>query len=121
MPASGIHVAVTIDQGSDHNLWSDVTMDMSKGGVFVATFHPLSLGTEVHLLITLAAERVEIAARGVVRWTRVHREGSDGGAGVGVRFLDLDPEDIEKLARFVENVRDPMIFELDDPPMRKAR
>lgn len=119
LPASGTHVAITIDHASDHNLWSDLTMDVAQGGVFVATFLPLSIGTVVHLLLTLEGDDVPVAASGVVRWSRLHREGADGPAGVGVRFVDLDQQAAEKLARFARDVREPIVFELEEAPMRK--
>lgn len=114
-------MSIKLGPDSEHNLWSDLTMNVANGGVFVATFHPLALGTVVHLLLTVEGADKPIATQGVVRWTRPHRDGSDGAAGVGVRFVDLDPHAIDTLARFVENVREPMIFELDDVPMRKKR
>lgn len=120
IPTSGIHVAVKIDATSEHTFWSDLTMDLAtSGGVFVATFHPLAMGTIVHMLVTVAGDDVPFAASGVVRWTRPHRDGSDGVAGVGVAFLDLDASAHEKVARFVDEHRAPMIFELDETPMRK--
>src|SRR5688572_6736522 len=76
IPTSGIHVAVKIDTTSEHTFWSDLTMNVEAGGVFVATFHPLAMGTIVHMLVTLEGEDVPFAASGVVRWTRPHRDGS---------------------------------------------
>lgn len=119
IPTSGIHVAVKIDATSEHTFWSDLAMNVATGGVFVATFHPLAIGTLVHMLVTVAGDDVPFATSGVVRWTRPHRDGSDGVAGVGVAFLDLDESALEKVARFVDSERAPMIFELDDAPMRK--
>lgn len=120
VPASGVHVAITLDRTSEHTLWSDLTMDVASGGVFVATYYPLSIGTVVHLLLTLEGEETPIAMSGVVRWSRAHHDGSDVAAGVGIRFVDLDDEAAKKLARFA-GVREPMVFELDDAPMRKRR
>jgi len=113
IPNSGIHVAITLDHASEHNLWSDIALDVINGGVFVATFHPLPPGTTVHLLLTLEGDETPIAATGVVRWVRPHREGSDGIAGAGVQFVDLDARTAEKLLRFAEVVREPLVFELD--------
>lgn len=118
-PISGIHVAVKIDEASDHTFWSDLSMDLAKGGLFVATFHPLSIGTVVHMLVTVAGDDVPFAASGVVRWTRPHRDGSDGVAGVGVAFVDLEAAALAKVQRFVDDHRAPLVFELDDVPMRK--
>ena len=111
VPESGVHVAIRLEHASEHNLWADLTMNVARGGVFVATFHPLAIGTRVHLLLTLEGDDVPVATSGVVHWTRPHREGSDGAAGVGVRFDGLHAADVEKLARFAREVREPTIFE----------
>jgi uncharacterized protein (TIGR02266 family) len=121
IPASGVHVAITLDDTSEHNLWSDVTGDVAHGGVFVATYHPLGIGTVVHLLLTLDGEDVPLAAEGVVRWHSLHRDGSDNVAGAGIKLLELDEAASQKLARFAREVREPLVFELDDAPMRKKR
>lgn len=113
-------VAITIDDVSDHNLWADLTMDLAAGGVFVATYQPLSLGTSVDLEVGIADEE-PIHAKGVVRWTRVHMDGSDLPAGVGIKFVELDAETRDRLQRFAETVRTPIVFELEDAPMRRRR
>ena len=113
-PDSGVHVAITVGAATDHTLWADLSFDVTAGGVFVATYHPLALGTVVHLLLTLEGEEVPVAASGVVRWTRLHREGSEAPAGVGVRFVDLPEEVAGRLTRFASRVREPMVFELDE-------
>lgn len=117
-PKSGTHVAVTLGPTTDHNLWADLTMDVVKGGgVFVATYHRLGLGTVVELLLIVEGEEKPIAARGVVRWTRAHGEGEGGHAGVGIRLLDVDEGTAEKLERFALS-REPMMFDLEEAPLR---
>lgn len=116
--STGVHVAITLDRTSEHNLWSDLMMEEPLG-VFIATFHRLTLGTVVHLVLTIAGEATPLAASGVVRWSSAHREGTDNVAGVGLRFVDLDEVTAAKLARFMRGVREPIVFELEDAPMRK--
>lgn len=118
-PTSGTHVAISLSRSSDHTLWADVTMDVAEaGGVFVATYHALPLGTVVDLLLTFEGESRPVAARGVVRWTRAHRDGEGGHAGVGVRLVDVTAEVAGALARFTSQVREPLMFDLEDAPMR---
>ncbi len=117
-PKSGTHVAITIDRTTDHNLWADLTMDVvNGGGVFVATYHAIHLGTEVELIVTLEGEEKPFAARGVVRWTRPHRDGSDGPAGVGIRLIGVGDDTAEMLTRFA-TTREPIMFDLEEAPMR---
>jgi uncharacterized protein (TIGR02266 family) len=114
LPVSGVHVSIALGPGSEHLLWSDLTLDVTKGGVFVATFHPMPVGTEVHLLLMIDGDPLPIAAEGVVRWNTPHREHDDGVAGAGIQFTKIDAKSLETLARFAREVREPMMFELDD-------
>jgi uncharacterized protein (TIGR02266 family) len=115
---SRAHVEIAIDKNSDHNFWADLDLVVERGGVFVATYQALELGTVVDLLVTLpdAAEPVTIA--GVVRWTRPHLDDSDGAAGVGIKFLDVSTAAHERFKRFA-SVREPIVFALDDAPLRR--
>lgn len=114
IPVSGVHVSIVLGAGSEHLLWSDLSLDITSGGVFVATFHPLPVGTTVHLLLMMEGDPLPIAAEGVVRWTRPHRDGSDGVAGAGIAFTKIDPRSLERLVVFAREVREPMMFEPDD-------
>lgn len=112
-------VAIAIDEKSEHNFWSDLTFDVQHGGVFVATYHALPVGTAVELELGLAGETPTIL-QGVVRWTRAHRDGSDASAGFGIALLDVPPDAKARIDRFVE-VRPPIVVEIDDPPrMRRS-
>jgi uncharacterized protein (TIGR02266 family) len=114
LPVSGVHVSVVLGHSSEHLLWSDLTLDVTKGGVFVATFHPLAVGTTVHLLLMIEGDPLPIAAEGIVRWVTPHREDDDGAAGAGIQFTKIDAKSLDTLARFAREVRAPMMFELDD-------
>lgn len=114
-----IHIEITIDALSEHNLWCDLSMDMQGGGVFIATHQPLRLGTVVELSLRLPDAPDPFAISGVVRWTRTYFEGSDGAPGVGVALLSPDDDVRDRLGRFAQTVRDPILFELDEAPMRR--
>ncbi len=109
-------VAIAIDERSEHNFWSDLTYDVEQGGVFVATYHALPIGTPVDLELGLAGDTPTVL-RGVVRWTRGHRDGSDASAGFGVALVDVPPEAKARIDRFVE-VRAPIVVEIDEPRRR---
>jgi uncharacterized protein (TIGR02266 family) len=114
-------VDITVDAASDHNFWSGITMEVERGGVFVATYQTLRIGTVVEMLVHLPGEEAPISAVGVVRWTRPYLEGSDGAPGIGIKFTELPAAARDAVGRFAEHVRAPMMFELDEPPLRKRR
>jgi uncharacterized protein (TIGR02266 family) len=82
----------------DTHLIAGLTQDISEGGVFVATYQTLALGTKVTLALELPLGRVEV--RGEVRWARPELEGSDQRPGFGVAFTELTPEALAALRQF---------------------
>jgi uncharacterized protein (TIGR02266 family) len=115
LPVSGVHVSIELSATSEHVLWSDLTLDVAHGGVFVATFHPLPVGTTVSLLLAIEGDKIPVACDGIVRWAVPHREHDDGIAGAGIQFTKIDPKALDRLALFAKEVREPMMFELDTP------
>ena len=82
----------------DTHLIAGLTQDISEGGVFVATYQTLALGTMVTLALELPVGRVEV--RGQVRWARPQLEGSDQRPGFGVAFTALTAEAVAALRQF---------------------
>jgi hypothetical protein len=62
-----------------------------------------------------------LAVAGVVRWTSLHTEDSDGRAGVGLEFLPLDPESLTHVQRFASTRREPLLYELEEVPIGGPR
>jgi PilZ domain len=69
------------------------TADVGIGGCYVETMFPLKLGVRIEVLLWLGSE--ELLARGIVRT-------SYPGLGMGIEFLDLAWEDMERLYNFLE-------------------
>jgi uncharacterized protein (TIGR02266 family) len=105
-------VYVSIDIFSDHNFWTGLTMNMSEGGVFVATHHAVPVGTTLVLNMTLPFERDPIVTLAEVRWTRLFSDSDDCPPGLGLQFHALDPSSLAKIRKFVTTVREPLLFEV---------
>lgn len=76
--------------------------DLSRGGVFVATDDPLPVGTEVTLSFVLP-DGHRIATAAAVAWVRAPRYRPDAlPAGMGVRFRELTPGDVEAIQHTLE-------------------
>ncbi len=63
------------------------------GGIFLYTKDPLAAGSMLDLMIDVGSEGIR--ARGVVRNTRP-------GAGMGLQFVQMHPEDRARLSRFLK-------------------
>ncbi len=72
--------------------------DIGPGGVFVPTPAPLPPGTELELSLHLPGERRIIRAEGRVVWTNLV-DSPSLPAGMGIRFLRIDPTDRIRLER----------------------
>lgn len=98
-----------IDLCSEHNFWTGLTMNISEGGVFVATHVLLEPGSLVALHLELPATR--ILTLGEVRWTRPYTGDDDIPPGMGIQFTGLDVASLQAIRKFVTSVREPILFE----------
>jgi uncharacterized protein (TIGR02266 family) len=106
---------VCIDVFSDHNFWTGLSMNISEGGVFIATYHHVPIGTTVVLHMMLPFEAEPVVTLGEVRWLRdcpANEIGADAPPpGIGVQFIGMSPDALAKVRRFVATVREPLFFE----------
>ncbi len=104
-------VYVSIDVFSEHNFWTGLTMNMSEGGVFVATHHRVAVGTTLVVNMMLPFESQAIVTLAEVRWTRDYTGDADVPPGLGLQFVNLDESSLAKIRKFVSTVREPLYFE----------
>ncbi|HEY6458539.1 MAG TPA: TIGR02266 family protein [Polyangiaceae bacterium] len=93
-PRVPVETDVTI--GGQGRVVTGVSADVSLGGIFVATYAPLPIGTRVSLRFRLPTGQV--VGAGVVRWVREGRPGRI--AGMGVALDELGEVDRAVLDRF---------------------
>jgi uncharacterized protein (TIGR02266 family) len=98
-----------IDLCSEHNFWTGLTMNVSEGGVFVATHVLLDPGALVSMHLELPKAR--ILALGEVRWRREYTGDDDIPPGMGVQFVNLDEAALEAIRTFVATIREPLLYE----------
>jgi uncharacterized protein (TIGR02266 family) len=82
----------------DSHLIAGLSQDISEGGVFVATYQRLEIGSAVTLGLELPSGRVEV--KGVVRWARPELQDSEQRPGFGVAFTEVLPEALAALRDF---------------------
>ncbi|WP_223640742.1 TIGR02266 family protein [Corallococcus sp. EGB] len=107
--AGRVRMHTTIDTRSDSNFFTGFSMDISEGGIFIATVESVPRGTAVELDFTLPGGR-PLTVNGVVRWARDGNDRTpDLMPGVGVQFTTLPPEVAHAISSFVAT-RDPMFY-----------
>ena len=99
---------VHVDVGSQHNFFAGLSLNISEGGIFVATHveHPMGTRLEVRFLLPGDEEPVTVLTE--VCWIRL-RSGNEW-PGLGLKFVDLDPFVLAHIQRFVAH-RDPLYYE----------
>lgn len=100
-------VEVEIGLTSESHIYTGLSLDVSTGGVFVATYDPAPAGTCVSLYFVLPDGHV-VNAEGVVRWTRAATE--DAPPGMGVAFAHISAESLQHIAGFCAS-RPPLYFD----------
>lgn len=104
-----VRMHTSIDMRSDSNFFTGFSMDISEGGVFIATVDAVPRGTQVELDFTLPGGR-PMKVTGVVRWVRESNPRMpDLMPGVGVQFTGLPHEVASVISSFV-TTRDPMFY-----------
>jgi PilZ domain len=86
--------AVEILQSGTLCGWGTVS-EISRGGCYIETGHPLPLATEVQLRLTIADTLLDISAK--VAWTTPQ-------IGMGMRFEGVPPAQESKLAQILAEV-----------------
>jgi uncharacterized protein (TIGR02266 family) len=102
-----VYIEVEIGLSTDSHIYTGISLDVSTGGVFVATYEPSAPGTSVALYFVLPDGFV-VNAEGVVRWTRAQT--TDAPPGMGVAFHRISPLALDHIARFCAS-RPPLYFD----------
>lgn len=105
--APRVELDVEIGIDDDTNFYTGFTENVSEGGLFLATYKLLPLGTSVALTFVLPDQH-PIHVQGVVRWLRdPHDRSGDTPPGMGIEFVALGDEEKTHIQRYVA-VRAPM-------------
>lgn len=103
-----------LDLRSESELYSLLTRDVSRGGMFVVTDAPLAPGAEVLLQVRHPARDEHFELSAVVR-----RRGTNP-AGLGVEFTDLTYERREAFMAFIQPslpTEEVLLVHVDDPDL----
>jgi len=95
-------VEVEVHYRSAQEFLSAYTLNVSGGGVYIMTKEPLPLNQVVHLRFTLPGVARVFNLQGLVVWTNPFPSRSSFPSGMGIRFMNLDPEGKKLIAGFVK-------------------
>ena len=112
-------VEIEVHYRTAQEFLSAYARNISGGGVFIRAQQPLPLNREVHLRFTLPGIDRTFKVHGLVVWTNPHPSRSSFPSGMGVRFMELDPEDKKILTDFAESRTTPLSAQEHKPPAQK--
>jgi uncharacterized protein (TIGR02266 family) len=108
--AQRIDVEIEVTLTGPHTFFSGFTMDISEGGVFVATHEIFPIGTEFRMILFLGKEKLEIDS--LVVWVRGEDSAIISGEepGMGLKFLKLDSRSLSVISEFIKK-REPILYD----------
>src|SRR5579862_5699767 len=81
--------------------------DVSRGGIYIKTANPFPAGTLLKFEIRLASDQAVIAGVGRVVWKRDAANGqNERPAGMGVKFIKIDPPSAAVIDKLVNTRSD---------------
>jgi uncharacterized protein (TIGR02266 family) len=89
-----------------HDLLSDYSIDLSSGGLFLATDYPLPADTPLRMEFSLPTSETTIRCNARVAWVNNVRQVKKSAlpSGMGVQFLDLTLADMDAIREYIKNV-----------------
>jgi uncharacterized protein (TIGR02266 family) len=88
------------------------SMDISGGGVFIKAKKPLAVGTLLKFEFVLQDQSSLIHGVGRVAWRREEVEATENNpAGMGIKFIKMDPESRAVVQRIVDERARPGVFD----------
>ena len=98
--ATRVNLELWMEEVSGDDVYFRRTGNVGEGGVFFDRAIPHSLGTMVTLKFALPGDREMVVARGEV----VSAAGSRNGLGMGVRFLNIEGDGLERVREFIRRI-----------------
>ncbi len=81
--------------------------NISGGGIFIRTQQPLPLNQSVLLRFTLPGIAHHFQVRGVVVWANPVSVRSSFPAGMGIKFLQVEPKEQQLIADYIKQAKGP--------------
>jgi len=100
--AARVELSIEIGIDDHTNFYVGFSENVSAGGVFVATYRLMPVGTDVALTFVLPDE-FPIFVNGVVRWLRDPRDlsASDVPPGMGIEFVNLGTVEQSRIQAYI--------------------
>jgi type IV pilus assembly protein PilZ len=110
-----VSLKVEIGIHTETNFYTGFAMNISTGGLFVATHVPAKVGEIIPLSFSLPNHATPVEAKAEVCWYREYNPlYPETHPGMGLKFIGLTPEEEVLINDYIRNVREPYFHPLDD-------
>jgi len=98
-------ITLKVDYKRMNTFFADYAKNISKGGTFIRTSKPLSVGTEFVFVLSIPGQPEQLQLRGEVMWTVEEMDATEEQpAGMGIRFRFAAASERTELEAFVEKL-----------------
>ncbi len=106
-PRADVEVEIDLHYRTPQEFLTAYSRNISGGGLFIKTPQPQSLNQKVLLRFSLPGNSRKLEVHGVVVWANSGTARSSFPSGMGVKFVDLKPEDQQLITDFVTQTKAP--------------
>jgi uncharacterized protein (TIGR02266 family) len=97
--------ALKVSYNSYNDFITEYTSDVSKGGIFINTKRHHAINEIVDLSLDVPGFNMPLKIKGEVMHIKIQNV-PDEDAGIGVKFVDIDPESRKALINFIKSQQD---------------
>jgi type IV pilus assembly protein PilZ len=98
-------ITLKVDYRRLNSFFADYTKNISKGGTFIRTSKPLTVGTEFVFVLSLPTLNEQLQLNGEVKWVVNDDQATEElPSGMGIRFKFENDEERAKVDEFVERL-----------------
>ena len=83
---------------------SDLSINISTGGIFIKTPKSPPMGTKLDLEFTLPESQKLIKSDGEIVWIQNPSVSSSLPAGMGIKFKRIAPEDLKEITDYIKKI-----------------
>ena len=94
---------LAVDVRGENIVYTGLIKNISCGGIFVATDMPAEKGTVLRVRFSFPNFDAPVEADVQVQWVRDRYSEGEGLKGMGVAFVDLDPEVVAKINEYIHD------------------
>lgn len=100
-----IPIALKVEYKRLNSFFADYTKNISRGGTFIRTKNPLSIGTEFMFHLQVPRLEKPLALKGKVQWVVPEKDASeDQEPGMGIGFVYESEAERDRIATTVEKM-----------------